>query len=268
MLRNSIAIFFLFLLIFSAQIPAKTTNIPLKTPGILTVCSYSEFKPVSYAKGEGYEPDMLRAIAKLLGVKIRFIPEKNYEGIWRLPSQKNTLCDISAGGMTPMQYRRAQGAVFSKTTTHFKQSLLIRTRDYQNGSIRSYNDFKNNRRKIGVVPSTTGEEFAHQRAKENTIDLSVFVQYASESELLPALKQGKIDAIARGEIGNDYQASIDPQVKTIAKKDYGEKFAFVVDSNNPELLRKLNHSIEKITDHGKIGFSLWLKDHAIFMKKA
>lgn len=258
----------LFLVSFCTQLLANTPNAWLKTSDILTVCSYSEFKPISYGHGEGYEADMLRAIAKLWGVKIRFYPENIYEGIWRLPSRAYTLCDISIGGISPTKFRQKQDAVFSIPTTHFKQSLLVRAQGYNNGSILIYNDFKHNHRKIGVVPSTTGEEFAYRRAKDAGLDPSTIVQYPNETQLLTALKQNKIDAIARGEIGNEYQASIDPDVVVTAKRDFGEAFSFVVNPSKPEFLHAINSAIATVTNCGKIGFPSWLKDHNVFIQKS
>lgn len=260
LIRSSI---FLMLLVFSVPLFAHTW---LKTPNVLAVCSYSEFRPVSYGQGKGYEADMLRAIAKLWGVKIKFYAESTYEGIWRLPSRVYNLCDISIGGISPTEARRQQAAVFSIPTMHFKQSLLVRAKDFTNGFLRSYEDFKNSHRKIGVVPATTGEEFAYQRAKAAGLSSSVIVHYASESQLLPALKRGDIDAIARGEVGNEYQASIDSDVVVIAKKDFGEGFSFVVNPAKPELLSALNSAINTVTQAGKIGFSAWLKNHDVFLR--
>ena len=93
-----------------------------------------------------------------------------------------------------------------------------------------------------------------------------FVQYASESELLPALMSGKIDAIARGTIGNQYQESKNDQLITIAQKSFGEHFAFAVDSSNKALSSSLNQAIKQITKNGKITYSQWLKNHAVFLE--
>lgn len=258
-----LSILILLFLFFNPVFANSKTNL-FKTPGVLTICNYSEFKPVSYSNGKGYEPDLLRAVAKLWKVKIRFYSEDVYEGIWRLPSRKYTACDIAIGGISDTELRRKQHAVFSMPTAHYKQSLLVRTKDFQDGAIRSFSDFKYSHRKIGVVPGTAGEDFANNSIREAGIDPGVVVQYASESELLPALKEGKIYAIARGEVGNDYQASLNPDFTVIAKKDVGETFSFVVNPARPELLKELNSAIETLTQHGQIGFSSWLKNHNIF----
>ena len=255
-------------LFLSAVTYASNIDIKTKVPGVLNIISYNEFTPISYGvNGEGYEGDLLRAIAKLWNMEIKFHPESTYEGLWRLPSKSYTIADISMGGMTPSNYRIKQGALFSIGTTSFNQSLLVRKKDYESGLIVSYHSFKKSKFRIGVVPGTTGELYAHLRAKEYNLSSNVFVKYASESELLPALMTGKIDAIARGEIGNKYQESTNKKLITIAKKDFGENFAFAIDSSNKILANNLNQAISQITNNGKITYLQWDRKHTIFLDR-
>jgi ABC-type amino acid transport substrate-binding protein len=220
--------------------------IHFKKPNTLSVCSYSEFQPVSYGNGLGYEADLIRSIAKQWHVKVQFYPQKIYEGIWLLPLNPKYTCDIAIGGITPAAYRIKQGARFTISTLSFDQSLLVRKKDYDSGRITSYHSFKHTPMKIGVVPGTTGEKYALMRVKANGLPMTTLVQYKSESELLPALKNRKIDAIARGAIGNDYQACKNPGFITIARKNFDEGFAISVDPANKNLLHLLNNEIQSI----------------------
>jgi len=150
-------------------------------------------------------------------------------------------CDIAIGGFSKTSAREQQGAVFSKPSLRFSQSLLIRQQDA--AQFNQVTKFANH--KIGVVPGTTGALYAIQRLKEARLDWqAIIVNYPSEHELIPALKQHKIDAIGRGEIGNEYQAKQDSQLKTVLKRDFGESFRIVVDKNNPELLEIINKQLE------------------------
>ena len=254
-------------LFFSTVAHAKHLDIHTKAQGVLNVISYSKFTPISYDGGKGYEGDLLRAVASLWGLKIKFYPESIYEGLWLLPSKDYTIADIAMGGMTPSVYRMKQGALFSTETIPFNQSLLVRKMDYISRRIVSYQSFKDSHLKIGVVPGTTGERYAHLRAKENHLSRNVFVTYESESELLPALMSGKIDAIARGDIGNKYQESKNKTLITIAQKSFGEHFAFAINNANPGLKNNLDHAIKQITNNGQITYVQWLKNHNIFMER-
>ncbi|MDF2939390.1 MAG: bacterial extracellular solute-binding s, 3 family protein [Gammaproteobacteria bacterium] len=250
-----------------AKTSPEPESVNLKTQHTLSVCFYSEFEPICYGNGKGFEPDLLRAIAKKWGLDIKFYPQKDYEGVWLLPSQKSSPCDVAIGGITSEQYRIEQGAVFSVSTAHFSQSLLVRKDDYDTGRICSMRSFKDSNMKIGVVGNTTGESYAHALAQDNGVSLSVFAAFETESELLPALKDKKIDAIARGEIGNNYQASLDKSLFTIVTKDFGEAFCIAVDPSNKALLVNLNKTIGEITHNGKIGYTQWQKNHNIFMEQ-
>lgn len=240
----------------------------LKEPGTLNVCSYDAFTPISYGKGQGFEADLLKAIANSWGVKIKFFSESMYEGLWRLPSRDYTRCDVAIGGFTPFKDRMKEGVAFSIPTASFRQSLLIRKKDYETGRIKSYESFKNTSMTIGVVPGTTGEFFAKKIASEKNIPGNVFISYPNESELLKALRKGKIDAIARGEIGNDYQVSCHNELMTIARRDFNESFAFALAKSNPEFSYAINKAILKITHQNKIQYSDWLKDNNIFMESS
>jgi ABC-type amino acid transport substrate-binding protein len=253
------------LLVFSTSIFAATPAHHFIQNNTLNVCSYSEFKPISYGNGRGYEADLLRAIAKSWHVNIQFHPIKTYENIWLLPLSNKSLCDVAIGGITPAPYRHAQGAVFSIGTGTFSQSLLVRESDYQTQRIVSYTSFKHSSMKIGVVPGTTGEVYAHQRARAAGLPATIFKQYASESELLPALLNGDIDAIARGEVGNEYQASLDKNLVTIAKQNFAESFTIALKPTSCQHLRHaMNDAIRKVNKNGKITFKDWMKDHEVF----
>lgn len=239
----------------------------LKEPGVLNVCSHDGFRPISYGNGQGFEADILKAIARTWDVKIKFYPESFYDGSWRFPSRMYTKCDVAIGGYTPLQYRINEGVGFSIPTVAFKQSLLVRKKDYESGRITSYESFKNTSMKIGVVPGTSGEMFARVIAKEKNLLPDIFVGYPTELGLLAMLRNGEIDAIARGEIGNDYQVSLHKDLMTIARRDFKEKFAFALSRTNPELIKAMNAAILKVTHDNKIQYSDWLKNNNIFIEK-
>lgn len=263
---KNVRLFHFLLLILLLPFSFVSWSYTLKQPGILSVCSYSRFKPITYGNGDGYEADLLKAVAASWDVKIQFYPEYIYDGLWRSPSRNYTLCDVAIGGFTPDDYRIKEGTSFSVKTALFDQSLLVRKADFDSRKITSYASFKHSHLKIGVVPGTTGEKYARLRAKENHLSDDVIVQYQSESELLPALMKHDIAAIARGEIGNKYQEMHNPDVITIAKKNFGEGFTISVDSANPALLAALNQSINKITKNGRITYQDWLKNKNVFME--
>jgi len=245
----------------------STTAPPLKTQGTLTVCSYTDFTPISYGEGLGFEADLARAIGERWEVSVAFVPVTVFDGIWLTPSDSTLPCDIAIGGITPTDERKNEGATFSPTTTDFAQSLLVRKSDADSGRIADYSSFVGTDMVIGVVPGTTGESYAKQRAQEAGLPITVFRRYPSEAELLPALTSGEIDAIARGEIGNRYQQAQDPSLLTIGLRDFGEGFAMSVDPANGQLLTSLAEALDAVTESGTIGYPQWVQDPGILAAK-
>lgn len=90
-----------------------------------------------------------------------------------------------------------------------------------------------------------------------------------ESELLAALSDGGIDAIARGEIGNQDAAAarggafavtaLDPQV------EYG---GFALAAEDAELAACIDDKVNWLTDNRQIGYGEWLADASVFMQRA
>lgn len=105
--------------------------------------------------------------------------------------------------------------------------------------------------------------------------------FTAEDSMIPALKEGHIDAIARGYIGNKLVAdrsNNDLVVKavyslecpkqesiTCAKK---EESVFFVKVQENDLLQKLNHYIDYLTDEGKIGYEEWIANKNVFIERA
>ncbi len=90
-----------------------------------------------------------------------------------------------------------------------------------------------------------------------------------EAELLAALRDGAIDALARGEIGNRDAArtsggmfavtALDPEV---------EKGGFTVAADDAALAMCLDDKIAWLTEAGAIGFGEWIEDPSVFMQRA
>ena len=90
-----------------------------------------------------------------------------------------------------------------------------------------------------------------------------------ELELLAALADGRIDAIARGTIGNQEGAvASDGQFVVTALDAQVEYGGFTLSRNDAELISHLNGWIDYLTDSGNIGYAEWLNDSNVFMARA
>jgi len=209
------------------------------------VCSYAHFEPVIHGDGHGIEADLLRAVGARLGLGLRFIAVDEFDGIWRSVLESPAWCDVAAGGLSATPERLADGVAF--TTPHYRnlQSLLVR--DADRARIRDYADLLAGVDRVGVVPGTTGEQFAIVRAREAGKDAAaLIIGMDTEEELLAALRDRRISAIARGVPGNDHQAAADPSLSVTARRDFGEGFAFAIDPRKMRLREQLDRALADV----------------------
>src|SRR5262249_30316880 len=137
----------------------------LRVPGVLSVCSYTAFEPMTHGDGKGFEADLLRAAARVLEISVRFHPTDVYEQICMRAFEGTPPCDVVSGGRSARAARRAEGVAFSRPHSRNLQTLLVRADD----PIRDYADLRA-AEVIGVVPGSTGKLFALERAREVGLD--------------------------------------------------------------------------------------------------
>lgn len=90
-----------------------------------------------------------------------------------------------------------------------------------------------------------------------------------ERELLEALANGDIDALARGEIGNtDSAQESDGIFAVTALDDAVEYGGFTIAAADTDLLASLNEMIDYLTDNRRIGYAEWRADPTVFIQRA
>ena len=89
-----------------------------------------------------------------------------------------------------------------------------------------------------------------------------------ELELLEALAEGSIDAIARGEIGNRDASYADAAFVVTALDDQIEYGGFTLAVEDAELIACIDKGLGYLTDHGNIGYGEWLQDPMVFITRA
>ena len=92
--------------------------------------------------------------------------------------------------------------------------------------------------------------------------------YKGEAELLAALGDGRIDALARGEIGNRSAAAGNPAFAVSALDDEIEWGGFALAFEDADLASCIDRHVDYLTDDRRIGYAEWLADPAVFMKRA
>lgn len=94
------------------------------------------------------------------------------------------------------------------------------------------------------------------------------IALTEEQVLLDNLQENRIDALARGEIGNRDAASASAGAFVVTALDEQVEYGgFTVARENTELLEFLNKRIDYLTDNGNIGYAQWVVDNGVFMKR-
>lgn len=120
----------------------------------------------------------------------------------------------------------------------------------------------------GASPVLEGRRHLHPPA--DTMPQVVYLgDELGEWELLEALSNGDIDALARGEIGNADAAQESGGAFVVAALDDTVEYGgFTVAAGDTELLASLNEKIDWLTDNRRIGYAEWRADPAVFMQRA
>jgi len=90
-----------------------------------------------------------------------------------------------------------------------------------------------------------------------------------EQELLAALSDGRIDALARGEVGNREAEHASGDAFVVALLDDAvESGGFTFDVEDAELAACVSNRIDFLTDEMTIGYADWLLDPSVFTRRA
>ncbi len=119
-----------------------------------------------------------------------------------------------------------------------------------------------------VSPSLDGR----QRLDPPTSDMPRVVYLGEESgevELLQALRDGRIDALARGEIGNRDAAHASVGAFEVAALDAEVEYGgFALAADAAELAACIDAKINWLTDDRRIGYAEWRNDPSVFLRRA
>ena len=205
-------------------------------PGVLTICTYTEFAPFSYEnQGEiiGTDISLLKNFASEMRLEVDLI-KSTFSGLWETPGKGE--CDISAAGMMKYHDRHiGEDAVWSDAYMLVRRSLLIRKSDSE--KLRLPQDFKG--RKIVVTPTSSADIDGRERYEPLGADIIPFVP--SQDEIVSQLLSGEIDAFGEGDVSNEYLAG-----KYLDSK--GKRLLTLTDLHlmgDPELLRFCVRSVDK-----------------------
>ena len=104
---------------------------------------------------------------------------------------------------------------------------------------------------------------------ENMPQVIYLGQEVGDSELLDALAEGRIDAVARGEIGNRDAVQAAGAVFTVTALDEKiELGGFTLAVYDAVLATCIDEKLDYLTDNRNIGYAEWVADPSVFMRRA
>jgi polar amino acid transport system substrate-binding protein len=219
---------------------AVTGTINLVSPGKLLAGSDTSFPPMESMNGttaEGFDVDLMDAIAKKLGLQMVFKTEV-FDTL--IPTLKaGGKFDIIASSMTITDARKKE-IDFSSPYIDSNQSIAVR----KDSTIKSETDLSG--KKVGVQSGTTGEAWA----KENLAGASM-VPFKTATEAFSSLQAGNVEAVV-----NDLPVSAfivkDPArgLKIIMEIPTGEQYGFGISKDNPALLAAVNKALDELMKDG------------------
>lgn len=118
----------------------------------------------------------------------------------------------------------------------------------------------------GASPNLEGRRYLYPPV--DTMPQVVYMG-ASEEELLDALAAGKIDALARGEIGNRDAVHASGGAFVVTALDASVEYGgFTLSVEDADLAVCIDDKINYLTDDRRIGYGEWRQDPSIFMTRA
>jgi polar amino acid transport system substrate-binding protein len=220
--------------------PAPTYK--LVTAGQLTVGSDTSFPPFESMNGataEGFDVDLMNAIAKEMGLsKAEFLTE-GFDTL--IPTLKaGGKFDVIASGMT-IKPERQKEIDFSDPYFDSNQSIAMKA----GSTLTDPSQLAG--KKIGVQSGTTGEDWT-----KSNIPTAKRVPFKTATEAFAALQAGNVDAVI-----NDLPVTVEIVkdkargliiVKEVAT---GEQYGFAVSKDNPDLLKAINDGLAKVKASGE-----------------
>lgn len=226
----------------NASSDAATDEVILVEDGKLKVVGSLDFPPFeNLAEGsteaEGFEVDLVNAIAQQMGLTAEFQHQK-FDSIIPLISAGGK-ADIGVSGFTITEKRKEE-IDFTDVVIDSNQGVVVNP----GSGFTSVDDLAG--KTIATQSGTTGYDWA----VENIPGANV-VPYDEMTAVFSALQSNQADAIVADlPVVQYYVTNAYPEMSIIAEIPTGEQYAFVVSKDNPKLTEQLNAALAEIKANG------------------
>ncbi len=216
----------------------------LTAPGTLTVGSSMKSPPFESMKGrsaQGFDVDMMKAVGRLIGLKVVFRTEQP-NTIWTRLSAHKFDAVASAASSSP---GRAKVVNFSEPYFDSKQSVAV----LSISGITTESALYDNR--IGVMPGSAGMEWAAANLGPKGAQV---VEFNTRGDLFDALQAGSVAAVVDNMPATVETIRSGPNRGFAILENVGtaEQYRIAVAKDNPELLKAVNGALGEMKVSGEL----------------
>ncbi|MFT3984715.1 MAG: transporter substrate-binding domain-containing protein [Lachnospiraceae bacterium] len=205
----------------------------------LVMATNAEFPPYEYYEGDaiiGIDAEIAQAIADDLGMKLQ-IEDMAFDSV--IAAVQSGKADMGIAGLTVTEDRLVN-VNFSDSYTQAAQVIIVN----EGSEIAGPEDLTE--KSIGVQLGTTGDIYA------GDIEGAVIERYNKGFEAIQALMQNKIDAVIIDREPAKVFVSQSEGLVLLDEEFTVEDYAIAIAKDNTELLDKINASLAKLQESGKL----------------
>ena len=197
-----------------------------------------EFQDVSGKEYQGFDMDLIRAIAREMGYQAD-IQNINFDGL--IPAMESGNLDVIIAGMSINDERR-QKVEFSDP--YYKSGLTIIVKK-DNTAIQRFSDLVGKR--VAVQIGTTS---AKEVRKIEGVEIR---EFNSSAETFLELRAGGVDAVVNDRPVNDYYIAKSgiTDVRALNELLTSEDYGIAMSKKNPELAKEVNAALKKLRENGE-----------------
>ena len=210
--------------------------------GKLTVAASLDFPPFENlvdGQAEGFEVDLMTAIAEKLGLEINYLPTMKFDTIIPAITAGGT-ADVGVSGFT-ITPEREEEVDFSTPICDTNQCIVV----LKGSDITGSADLSG--KTIGGQSGTTGIDWAN----ENVPDAAEVVTFDEYTAVFAALQSGQVEAVVLDKPVADYYVNTAyDECEVVEEIPTGEQYGIAVSKDNPNLTAAINDAIAELQEDG------------------
>ncbi len=214
--------------VHAAKFPKKVIVVGVDT-------TFPPFEMEQNGKVVGFDVDLIKAVTKAEGLKIKF-KTMDFQGL--IPALQTGTIDAAVAGMT-ITPQRAKVVFFSHPYYHSGLSILVK----KSSSIKCFKDLKG--KKVAVKLGTTADILM---SKTPGVTVERFINI---DDAYNQMQNGGADAVVFDNPVNLNYAKTHKNVHVVGKLLTGENYGIAVTKKEPWLLKAINDGLYKVYKSGE-----------------